>query len=116
MARTPTDDIEQFQTAVNSGDTDPHPYDRLMIHYRKEKNYKDELRVINKALKIFNDQLKRQQSAMYKGVKSRSKIQQLSTNISKSVGINYLPEPLARWTKRKQTVEEKISRQSNKKK
>ncbi|NFE02460.1 DUF4236 domain-containing protein [Clostridium botulinum] len=31
-----------------------HPYDRLAILYRKQKKYDDEIRIINKAIEVFN--------------------------------------------------------------
>ncbi len=112
------ENIEQFEAAVKTGVFDPHPYDRLMIYYRKEKRYGDELKIIDKAIKLFSGQLKRQQSEMFKGVKSRSTIQRLSKQISHVSGLadkkgnaNYIPEPLARWMKRKATVTQKIKKQ-----
>ncbi len=115
MEEAQQENIEEFEALVKNGNADPHPYDRLMVHYRKEKNFKEELRVIKKAIKVFTDQLSRQESAMFKGAKSRTMIQKLSSQISRSAGLtdkkgnpNYLPEPLARWEKRKQTVEKKI--------
>jgi len=115
MADDQQEDIQEFEALVKTGEADPHPYERLMIHYRKQKNYKKELRVINKAIKVFTDQLSRQQTAMFKGAKSRTTIQKVSLQISRSVGLtdkkgnpNYLPEPLAKWEKRKHTVEEKM--------
>jgi len=117
MADDQQEDIQEFEALVKTGEADPHPYERLMIHYRKQKNYKEELRVINKAIKVFADQLSRQETAMFKGAKSRTTIQKLSSQISRSAGLtdkkgkpNYLPEPLAKWEKRKQTVEEKIKK------
>lgn len=35
-----------------------HSFNRLMILYRKQKNYKDEMRVIEKAIKTFPDFVK----------------------------------------------------------
>jgi tetratricopeptide (TPR) repeat protein len=32
-----------------------HPYDRLTIIYRKQKNYEDEKRIINRAIEVFNN-------------------------------------------------------------
>jgi len=111
------ENIEEFEALVKNAKADPYPYERLMIHYRKQKNYKDELRVINKAINVFTDQLRRQETAMFKGAKSSTTIKKLSSQISRSAGLtdkkgnpNYLPEPLAKWEKRKQTVEKKIKK------
>ena len=111
------ENISSYQEQIKKGVTDPLPYDRLMIYYRKEKEYKKELQVINRALEIFGKQLKRQQQEMFKGVKSTSTIKKLSAQISKFTGLadkkgnhSFIPGPIARWTKRKATVEQKIKK------
>lgn len=110
-----TTELDQYKLQVKNGEKDPHPYDRLMIYFRKQKEYKEELRIINRGIKVFTDQLKHQQAGMFKGSKSRASIEKLSKQISRSAGLtdkkgnlSYLPEPIARWTKRKQTVEQKL--------
>ncbi len=49
------EDIPAFQAAVRKGVTDPFPYERLMVHYRKTKAYAKELEVINKAIKSISN-------------------------------------------------------------
>src|SRR5689334_6886109 len=99
------------------GTTDPFPYDRLMIYYRKQKEYKKELQLINRALKVFGDQLKRHGSEVFSAAKSHAAVKRLSLQIGKLSGLmdkkgnlKYIPEPLARWMKRKKTVEQKIKK------
>lgn len=111
------ENISSYEEQIKKGVTDPFPYDRLMIYYRKEKEYKKELQVINRALEIFGKQLERQQQEMFKGAKSRPVIKKLSEKISKLTGLtgkkgdsNYTPEPIARWIKRKATVEQKLKK------
>lgn len=114
---SPEDDsIKLFEEQVKQGSLDPYPYDRLMIAYRKEKKYKDELRIIKKGIAAFSDQLKRQQKEMFKGVKNQSAIKSISTKLNKQLGLadkkgntSYLPQPLDRWHKRKETVEKKLN-------
>jgi hypothetical protein len=86
-------------------------YTRLMIVYRKQKKYKEELDLINKGLQHFKD---------YEMQKAKSKntnaaIKKLSKGLNMSLGLVdkkgnliYEPEPVTRWKKRKQTVEKKI--------
>lgn len=112
-----SENILLYIKQTQAGTTDPFPYDRLMIHYRKQKEYKKELQLINRALKVFGDQLKRHASQLYSVAKSRTSVKRLSEQIGKLSGLmdkkgnqQYLPEPLARWTKRKQTVEQKIKK------
>jgi hypothetical protein len=111
----PSEDISLYEQQIKSGTADPFPYDRLMIYYRKQKDLKKELQIINKALKTFTDHLKEQAGNMLKGGKSRGTIKRLSDKISRSAGLidkkgnpTYLPEPLPRWTKRKQAVQDKL--------
>jgi hypothetical protein len=112
-----SENINLYLQQTKTGTTDPLPYDRLMIYYRKQKEYKKELQLINRALKVFGDQIKRRGSQLFSAAKSRSTVKKLSEKFSKLSGLmdkkgnpNFLPEPLARWTKRKQTVEQKIKK------
>ena len=88
-------------------------YTRLMIIYRKQKKYKEELDIINKALQHFKE---------YQDKKSSSKtnnasVKKLSKSLNKSLGLidkkgNFLyePEPVPTWKKRKITVEKKLKK------
>jgi hypothetical protein len=110
-----TEDITFYQQRAKAGSIDPFPYDRLMIYYRKHKEYKKELILINKALKIFADHFKKQAAAMLAVAKSKAALKRLSEQINRSSGLvdkkgnlNYVPEPILRWMKRKQAVQAKI--------
>ncbi len=111
------EDITIYQQQARAGAIDPFPYDRLMIYYRKQKEYKKELQLINRALKVFGDHFKKQTAAVLQTARSQAAIKRLSEKISRSSGLidkqgkpNYIPEPLLRWTKRKQMVEAKLKR------
>lgn len=117
MATLPAN-IALYEQQTKTGIADPLPYDRLMIYYRKQKEYKKELQLINQALKVFGEKLKKQTSQIFATAKSRTASKKLMEKFSKSVGLmdkkgnpNYVPEPLARWMKRKQTVQQKIKKQ-----
>ena len=112
-----SENINLYVQQIKTGTTDPLPYDRLMIYYRKQKEYKKELQLINRGLKVFNDQLKRHSSQLFSAAKSRTTVKKLSDKFSKLSGLmdkkgnlNFIPEPLARWMKRKKTVEQKIKK------
>jgi hypothetical protein len=112
-----SENITLYEQQAKAGAIDPFPYDRLMIYYRKRKEYKKELQLINRALKIFSDHFKKQAGAILQTAKSQATIKKLSEKISKLSGLvdkkgkpNYVPEPLLRWTKRKQTVEGKLKK------
>ncbi len=111
------EDITVYQQQAKAGAIDPFPYDRLMIYYRKQKAYKKELQLINRALKVFGDHFKKQTSAVLQAARSQAAIKKLSEKFGRSSGLidkkgkpNYIPEPLLRWTKRKQTVEAKLKK------
>ncbi|THU40220.1 hypothetical protein FAM09_10130 [Niastella caeni] len=116
MAQQP-ENIALYEQQMKKGTLDPFPYDRLMIYYRKQKEYKKELQIINQAIKIFSDQLEKQAGQQIEAAKSRASIKRLSEKFSKLSGLvdkkgnpKYLPEPLAHWTKRKQTVQQKLKK------
>jgi hypothetical protein len=112
-----TENIAFYEEQAKAGAIDPFYYDRLMIYYRKHKEYKKELSLINKALKIFADHFKKQADEILAVAKSSAAIKRLSARINKSAGLvdkkgnpHYMPEPILRWLKRKKTVQEKIHR------
>ncbi|MGN6196841.1 MAG: hypothetical protein ACTHOB_18015 [Ginsengibacter sp.] len=86
-------------------------YDRLMILYRKEKNYKKELSTINSGIKAFEQFYKNQLG------KPSRKISEISNQLNKAFHLVdkkgnslYTPEPIDRWLKRKGVVEKKIEK------
>src|SRR5689334_20333638 len=112
-----TEDITLYEQQTKSGVIDPFPYDRLMIYYRKQKDYKKELQLINHGLQVFGDLLKKQSDRIFETARSRASLKKLSEKFSKLAGLsdkkgnsNYLPEPLDRWTKRKHTVQQKLKK------
>ena len=107
--------IELYKQKVAAGVFDALPYNRLMIHYRREKDYTAELKVIKKAIETFKKFYAGMQSSVVKS--KRSKIAELSQKISKSTGLTdkkgqhiYLPEPIPQWMKRQATVEKKLKK------
>ena len=82
-------------------------YNRLMIIYRKNKDYKNELAVIKKGVDNFERSFKTASR-----VKVTPKIATLSKSLLKSLGLAdkkgkvlYEREPLGKWKKRRLTVE-----------
>jgi tetratricopeptide (TPR) repeat protein len=102
--------IKDYESAIEANPLLEKAYDRLMILYRKEKNYKKELQLINAGIKAFE--------SFYKSRKSGSrKIAEISKKLNRSFGFTdkkgnavYDPEPIARWKKRKITVEKRIKK------
>lgn len=110
--------LAEYREQVNEGVFSALPYDRLMIHYRKEKNYTEELKVIKKGIDTFKKFYTRLQSSSIK--KQKIKVAELSRQFSRHAGLTdkkgnstYLPEPLPRWIKRQSVVEQKIKKKKS---
>ncbi len=109
--------VELYESSIKKGIADPFPFDRLLIIYRKQKKYKDELRVIKRGIEVFNKQMKEQQQRLLAHTKSLTSLKRLSNAFSKTSGLTdkkgtlkYLPGPVSKWLRRKKIVEEKIER------
>jgi tetratricopeptide (TPR) repeat protein len=83
-------------------------YDRLMILYRQLKMPKDELIWINKAIRMFEEKFKTS------ALKPSAKVASISRSLIRSIGLAdkkgksyYLPQPIARWTRRKELLQKK---------
>ncbi|MGZ8511701.1 MAG: hypothetical protein ACXWV8_10760 [Chitinophagaceae bacterium] len=99
-----------FENAIKDNPLNEYAYDRLMIFYRKNKEYKKEKALIVAGIKAFrqlyNDASKRPAS---------KKIILLSNALLKATGLAdkkgkllYEKEPLERWNKRMQVVLKKL--------
>ena len=102
---------ELYEALIKTEGLDEYPYDRLMILYRKLKQYKDELRVIDKGIRLYQKHLNK---PTRNSARSR-KLQTLSDAFLKSSGLKdkkgnllYTPEPIARWSKRREVVAKKL--------
>jgi len=80
-----------------------------MIVYRKLKDYKRELELIDRGIKAYEDYYK-------SNVKKSKKVIELSSKLAKSVGLidkkgntTYDPEPIGKWKKRRLTVVKRLN-------
>lgn len=94
--------IDAYRHVIKEHPKKEYAYQRLMILYRKRKDYKKELEVVETGLKNF------QHLMGNKNEKPNKKIDQLSRSLMKSTGLMdkknnpaFLPEPLHKWTRRK---------------
>jgi tetratricopeptide (TPR) repeat protein len=103
------DAIDNYEKVIKEDPLNEYAYDRLMILYRKNKEYKKELKIINTAVTAY--------AAFYKKGKAKrtGSVATISEKINKAFGLVdkkgnelYEPEPIARWKKRKAVVEKKI--------
>jgi tetratricopeptide (TPR) repeat protein len=100
-----------YEDALKQHSLEELPYTRLMIIYRKLKDYQAELRIINKGLKAFQDHYdKKEEKQLEKhpGLEKLSKAFMKSTTGKSNTSYMYYPEPIPKWTLRKKTVEKKL--------
>lgn len=104
--------IKLYDRAVKQVPTDERAYNRLMVIYRKEKEYKLELKVIEKGIEVF---AKLYQSKTKKVVGNDKEAVRLSNALIRSLGLKDKKgndliehEPIATWKKRKEVVLKKI--------
>lgn len=103
---------ELYEQVIKEAPVDEYAYDRLMILYRKSKQYKDEMRIINAGIKAYDNFYKTNS----KHSRSRN-VAEISNAILKSTGLAdkegshvYDPEPIGKWKKRRALVEKKIKK------
>ena len=104
------DAIRLYQQARSIDQLNEQAYNRLMILFRKQKEYKKELGIIKEGIKVFEKYYESR-------IPNKSKtITALSIRLNKSFGLAdkkgnnfYSPEPIAKWKKRKLIVEKKIT-------
>jgi len=108
------DAIDAYGHLIKEHPKKEYAYQRLMMLYRKQKEYKKELKVVETALQNFKYVLGNPSAK-----KQNKKINQLSMRLMKSTGLvdkkdnpAFLPEPLQKWTKRKLALEKLIAKKS----
>ena len=99
-----------YEKAVKKNPLNEYAHDRLMIIYRKNKDYKKEKAVITKAIKAFEQFYKNASKvSRSKKIVSLSKAFMKLTGLADKKGkLLYQKEPLARWNKRKAVVEKRL--------
>ncbi|MGN6490647.1 MAG: hypothetical protein ACTHLE_01525 [Agriterribacter sp.] len=104
--------IKHYNRALRLLPLHPHAYHRLMVIYRKSRNYAKELAIINKAISRFDKAFR-----FSKRSKLPAQSLRLSKNLAKTLGLldkkgnsAYQPEPIATWHRRKSAVLKRISK------
>ena len=86
-------------------------YNRLMIIYRKQKDFKSELRVINSGIKFFQELYTPTSIGKHKNVIRLSKQLSVLTGLTDKKGKSlYDAEPIGKWKKRKEVVLKKLGK------
>ena len=101
-----------YENAIQLTPHAEQPYSRLMIIYRKLALYEEELKIIRKGIKVFQDLYQKKSRGLIE--KNRAAVR-LSNALAKSLGQKgektkhlFYPEPIPKWMKRQQIVEKKI--------
>jgi tetratricopeptide (TPR) repeat protein len=98
--------ISLYEQAVKANPLSEEGYNRLMMLYRKGKEYEKEFKTIETAIRQFEKLYSRNAP---KGVKELSDKLNKSLLLTNKKGIPYYdPEPIATWKKRKQVIEKKL--------
>jgi tetratricopeptide (TPR) repeat protein len=100
-----------YEKAIKAYPLNEMAYNRLMIIYRKQKDYKKELSVIRAGIKAFEEKHNRAGAHA-----SNKRITALSKALAKSTGLTdkkgrqlYEWEPVGRWNRRRMVVEKKAT-------
>jgi hypothetical protein len=110
-----TGDMEEaaklYEKLVSKHPAGEHNYNRLMMIYRKQKDFKNELRVINSGIKVFQDLYTPSSLGKHKNIIKLSKQLNMMTGLTDKKGnALYEAEPIGKWKKRKQIVLKKLGR------
>lgn len=104
--------IEQYLALIKKFPLHIDAYTRLMILYRKQKEYRKELLLINKAIKIYKKSIADQQREWIREHREMAKISKPLAISLGLVDINGLPvhedEVLDMWKRRRELVAKKL--------
>ncbi|MGI8599010.1 MAG: hypothetical protein ACR2KB_07115 [Chitinophagaceae bacterium] len=106
--------IRYYEKATRLKPLEPFAYNRLMIIYRKEKNYTAELNTITRGIdKFLEEKQKREKNFSAKHTQaarlSKTLLKALGSPELKEIDTTY-PEPAKTWQYRKLIVEQKLTK------
>ena len=104
--------IKAYQKCLKIKKTDEYAFDRLMILFRKQKEYKKELDIIQQAIDAFEKLYAESAPA-----KTNKLIQKISNSILRSTGLSdkrgnlvFKPQPILRWHKRATLLKKRLKK------
>jgi hypothetical protein len=104
--------IRLYEQNIKEDYADEVAFNRLMVIYRKQKDYIDELRVINRGIDVFRSTMEKHLERSLHRRGNLEKVAQLSKAIMKKSGVKTedlsYPDPIDKWLKRKKIVSEKL--------
>lgn len=106
--------IKLYEQNIKENFADKFAFERLMIIYRKQKDFKNELRVINRGVELFQENMKGHLKQSLSRYVDEKKLERLSLAIMKGTGLKnkylHFPDPIDKWIKRKEIVEKKLGK------
>jgi tetratricopeptide (TPR) repeat protein len=100
----PAEAAKYYEQEIKMNPTDRTHYNRLMVIYRKLKDVKNEVRVIDAGIKAFTSFYAPKASKNTNVVKLSNKLNFLVGLTDKKGKTIHDPEPIATWKKRKQLL------------
>ena len=104
--------IKLYEQNIKEDYADEFAFDRLMIIYRRQKEYEKELRVLSRGIELFQQDMNEHLKHALRHRIDEKTLEQLSNAIIKKAGLKekelYYPDPVNRWMKRKLFVEQKL--------
>ena len=109
--------IKLYQQNIKQDLADEFAFDRLMIIYRKQKEFEKEAKVLDRGIELFqqhmNEHLKH---SLSKRIDEKT-LEHLSNAILKRTGLKdqefQYPDPVNKWIKRKMALEQKVKKEKH---
>ena len=113
VKKTVTESADHYHNLIKQNPLNQKAYERLMILYRKEKDYKKELSVINAGIRSFQTHYHEHHAKQH----ADRKVNSISKQLNKAFGLTdkkgkplYDQEPIETWKKRKEIVLKKLKK------
>jgi len=106
---TEKEEPAHFHDILKHDPLNRNAYQRLMILYRKQKNYRKELSVINAGIKAFESMYNTRKNSDRKVNTVSKKLNELLGLTNKKGQMNFEQEPLVTWRNRREQVLKKMA-------
>jgi hypothetical protein len=104
--------IRLYEQNIKEDYADEFAFNRLMVIYRSQKDYADELRVINRGIEVYRSNMEKHLEHSLHRRGNLEKVAQISKAIMRKSGVKKedlsFPDPIDKWMKRKKIVSEKL--------
>ncbi|WP_018615955.1 DUF2225 domain-containing protein [Segetibacter koreensis] len=100
--------VEIYEKILKDDSLNTEAYDRLMIVYRKLKDYKNELAIVDRGIKAYQDYYNSKTSKSTKVIELSNKLAKSFGLIDKKGNTTYDPEPIGKWKKRRLGIEKRL--------